>query len=156
MGESTGDFVGAHQSDRVDAQKYEATVVDIDVHKIRLLKMRYIDCLNDKDWLGLVDVLAEDAVVSYEDGTTNHRGRNAIIGYLRSGLETLRAVHAATNGVITIDDPGHAHGTWDLHFYWDDPWDNTSMRGQGVYSDRYVKVDGMWRIGFTGFVTTED
>lgn len=129
---------------------------NVDIREIRRLKGRYINCLNLKDWQGLADVLAENATVSYEDGKTNYQGRDAIIDYLRNGLETLTAFHTATNGAIALDGPHHAHGVWDLRFTWDDPWDNTSMHGRGVYSDRYVKLNDVWVIEFSGFATTQD
>ena len=157
MGERTHHLLGWYARDLADPRLQQAhSDADVDIHEIRLLKERYINCLNDKDWRGLVDILAEDATVSYEDGKTNYRGRDAIIDYLRNGLETLSAFHTATNGVIALDGQEHAHGIWDLRFTWDDPWDNTSMRGRGVYSDRYVKLNGNWMIEFSGFATTQD
>ncbi len=127
---------------------------DTEIEAIKQLKARYMACLNEKDWVGLVGVLARDASVSYEDGLTNHRGRNAIIGYLRDSLGLLNAVHTATNGLITLCDATSAEGTWDLHYDWHDPWDNTHLQGSAVYIDRYVKVDGVWLIKFTGFTSS--
>lgn len=132
------------------------TLITSEIEEIKRLKMRYMTCLNDKDWLGFVDILTEDASVSYENGETNYRGRNAIIGYLRNSLELLNAVHTASNGAVTLRNADSADGTWDLDYYWHDPWDNTSMRGRGVYTDRYVKRGGIWMIEFTGFVITQD
>jgi hypothetical protein len=113
------------------------------------LKSRYMECLNQKRWEELAGCLTEDAVASYESGHSL-QGRAAIIEYLRDSLGLLNAVHVASNPRVTLQDVSTATGIWDLRYRWHDPWDNTSLRGAGIYSDRYAKVGTAWLISFTG------
>ena len=127
---------------------------ELAIMSIKLVKARYMECINEKLWDGLVECLTPDASVAYENGRHTFFGRDDIIDYLRDNLALLDAIHIASNPRIALIDESTARGMWDLRFQWHDPWDNTSLHGAGVYSDRYVRHGGAWQISFTGFVLT--
>jgi hypothetical protein len=129
---------------------------DADVGAILALKARYITAINDKNWDDVGHCLAADASVAFEDGRYSYDGRAQIVEYLRASLDLIYAEHVASNPRISLGGPSEAQGDWDLSFAWHDPWDNTTLRGSGVYTDRYVKTDSGWVISFTGIALTTD
>jgi hypothetical protein len=134
------------------ARRPALTCQELDVMSIKLLKMQYMEGINEKRWDMLADCLAADASVAYENGRYCYEGRDAILEYLRESLGHLDAVHAASNGHIARESSTRASGLWDLRYQWHDPYDDTFLCGSGGYSDRYALIDGRWRITFTGFV----
>jgi bile-acid 7alpha-dehydratase len=121
-----------------------------DVAAIKLLKARYMEALNRKRWAELAACLTQDVSVAFEEGQRCFQGRAAVVEYLHDGLELLNAVHFASNPRIAVAGGRTATGVWNLRYRWHDPWDNTSLHGRGVYSDRYVKIGSSWLIAYTG------
>jgi hypothetical protein len=127
-----------------------------DVAAIKLLKARYMEALNRKRWAELAACLTQDVSVSFEGGQRCFEGPAAVVQYLQDGLDLLNAVHFASAPRIAVSGGRTATGVWNLRYRWHDPWDNTSLHGAGVYSDRYVKIGSSWLIAFTGITPADE
>jgi ketosteroid isomerase-like protein len=110
------------------------------------LKARYCRCLDTKDWAGYAAVYTEDAILDTEpSGGKRVAGRDALVAYVRSSISadtiTTHHVHAPE---IEIDGDT-ATGIWAMQDR--NIWPNgRKLLGFGHYHERYVRVDGAWRI----------
>ena len=129
------------------------------LEEIRLVKYRYLRCVDTKLWDEIGDTFTEDAAVDY--GTQAYgkplkmRGRDEIVEFFRKRLgPDILTVHAAGQPEITVDGDA-AQGTWSF----EDTVIATKYRvvitGAAFYQDRYERGgDGRWRIAHTGYVRT--
>ena len=76
----------------------------------------------------------------------------------RTDVVSLHQVHCPE---IDITGPSAARGIWYLHDYVVNPGEESGgmpgrsiLQGAGFYDDRYVKVDGEWKIQHTGYERT--
>ena len=124
----------------------------VELERIKQLKYRYARCLDQKDWDGVEDCFTEDATASY-GGTKPLEGREAILGFLRAGLESTSRIttHFVGQPEIELTGPGTAEGTWALHDQVIDTELGFNVRGASFYSDRYEKVRGVWLLAHTGY-----
>lgn len=132
------------------------------IEAIRSLKARYFRAMDTKDWSLLGQVFTEDAQADFRgadvDPATGESavpgatgavlaGREAIVAGLSAGLGDLVTVHAGFMPEIEVQDDTNASGIWamsDLLRFPDGPI--SELRGWGHYHERYVRVDGQWRI----------
>ena len=131
-----------------------ADLVEIDA--IKRLKYKYVRCLDQKLWDEIRDCFTEDAVASYSGGKYHFEGRDAIVGFLveSMGAEDFLSAHRVTQPEIDLIDDAHASGTWALVDEVLVKQHSVRVRGAAFYRDEYVKVDGGWRIGRTGYERT--
>ena len=133
-----------------DAEKIAA------IFEIYALKARYFRTMDNKDWAGLEATFAPDLISDFRD-STNHRdesllthGAAAYVSKLAPILEHIQTVHHGHMPEIIIETPDSATGIWamedklwvqegsELPFKW--------LHGYGHYHERYVRIDGAWRI----------
>lgn len=128
----------------------------VEQEKIRRLKHAYLRCLDQKTFDQLEDVFTEDAVASYSGGKYTHEGRAEIIGWLREkmGAETMLSSHRCSHPEIDLVSDTEATGVWALHDVVVESAFGVIIAGAAFYEDRYVKVDGQWRIAETGYKRT--
>jgi hypothetical protein len=128
----------------------------IDIHAIQQLKHRYLRCLDQKDWDTLRTCFVEDAQASYGGGAKELSGRDAIMAFLTEsmGSEGMLTSHRCTQPEIDLVGPGEATGTWALEDVVIHQDFGVTIHGASFYEDRYVKVDGEWRIASTGYKRT--
>ncbi|MBI5090510.1 MAG: nuclear transport factor 2 family protein [Actinobacteria bacterium] len=127
----------------------------IEIEAIKRLKYRYVRCIDLKLWDEIAETFTEDASVSYDSGRWETSGRDAIVEMLRVGLgpEVLSS-HTVHHPEIELTSPTTATGVWALQDFVFNRRLNTQLHGAAFYDDRYVKVDGAWRISFTGYTRT--
>jgi len=128
--------------------------MDLDeIEAIRQLKYRYFRFLDTKQFEALGELLTEDATTAYQSGELSYRGRHAIVAFLDEALGSADIVtqHNGHHPEITLTSPTTATGVWYLE-------DRVVVRamdfeiiGTLLYDDRYVKVDGEWKIEHTGY-----
>jgi hypothetical protein len=128
----------------------------IELEQIKRLKYKYVRCLDQKRWDEIVECFTEDAVAAYSGGKYSFDGRDAIVEFLRTSMGDagFLSSHRVTQPEIDLVDSSHATGTWALN---DEVLVNqhgVRVRGAAFYRDRYVKVDGAWRIASTGYDRT--
>jgi hypothetical protein len=128
----------------VDLQEIEA---------IRQLKYRYFRFLDTKRFTELGQLLTDDATSAYQSGELSYNGRDAIVAFLEESLGNADIVtmHNGHHPEIELTGPDTATGVWYLE-------DRVVVRamdleivGTLLYDDRYVKVDGQWKIQHTGY-----
>jgi hypothetical protein len=110
------------------------------------LKARYCRCLDTKDWDGYAAVYTEDAVLDTSPaGGLRVEGRDELVSYVRSSITedtiTTHHIHAPE---IEIDGD-KAKGIWAMQDR--NIWPSgRKLLGFGHYHERYVRVDGAWKI----------
>lgn len=125
--------------------------------EIHALKARYFRTMDTKDWAGLEATFAPDLVADFRhaaarpDESMLIHGAAAYVARLRPVLENVVTVHHGHMPEIALLSRTEATGIWamedklwvpegsDLPFRW--------MHGYGHYHERYVRLDGGWRIG---------
>lgn len=122
----------------------------IAIEELHRLKYRYLRALDLKLWDEFADTLAPDATAHYGD-RLDFTGRDAIVQYMSETVgRDIITVHHCHQPEIDVDGD-QATGRWAL----DDTVIITShravLRGAAFYEDRYVRLDGAWRIQHTGY-----
>ena len=119
---------------------------------IKEVKARYLRAVDEKDWAGLRETLADDARFDLM-GTQTIEGGDAFVAFTREVIEgrDARTVHRGHMPEIAIDGPTKARGQWTLVDYIEWPSDpetgeRRGMRGYGRYEEIYRKLDGAWKI----------
>jgi hypothetical protein len=128
----------------------------LDIHAIQQLKHRYLRCLDQKDWDTLRTCFVDDAQASYGGGAKELSGRDAIMAFLTEsmGSQGMLTSHRCTQPEIDLLGPDEATGTWALEDVVIHQDYGVTIHGASFYEDRYVKVDGDWRIASTGYKRT--
>jgi uncharacterized protein (TIGR02246 family) len=119
----------------------------VDDHEaIKQLKARYFRTMDTKDWAGMRDVFADDAVIdTTASGGRLIEGADEFMTFLRKTLADVVTVHHGHMPEITILSSSTASGIWALQdmLIWPD---GSRMYGYGHYHDSYEKFDGTWLI----------
>ena len=138
----------------------------IAIEDIRQLKARYFRCMDTKDWEGLAQVFAPDAVFDLREvGSTRHpvtgawtppfgddaevyRGHAAVLGMIRDAVAHRVTVHHGHMGEIEITSENTARAIWAM----EDVIVNAPgeaalyMHGMGHYHDDYMRLPAGWAI----------
>ncbi len=124
----------------------------VELRAIEALKYRYVRLIDTKEWDELETLFVPDATATYSDGKYSFEGRDAIMGFLRESMASTNMLtsHKVHQPEIRVDGDS-ASAMWALddvvvHLDY-----NITIRGAAIYSDRYVKVDGEWKIVHTGY-----
>ena len=128
----------------------------LDLHAIQRLKHRYLRCLDQKGWDELRTCFTPDAHASYGGGAKELDGVDAIMGFLveSMGSEGMLTSHRCTQPEIELLGGGEATGTWALEDVVIHQDFGVTIHGASFYEDRYVQVDGEWKIASTGYKRT--
>ena len=124
----------------------------VEIEKIKQLKARYFQLLDQKRWDEWKMVFCEDVTIdtTEEPGEEVLRGRETFRAYLPPILEGVQTVHHGHMPRIELTSPATATGTWSMedHLWWPpDKMDGRYMWGTGWYFEQYRKEeDGEWRI----------
>jgi hypothetical protein len=125
-----------------------------DIELIQQLKHRYFRALDRADWDLMRTVLAEDATTAYIGDTYRHelQGCENIIAFLSQTMNPNGvACHIGHHPEILVLSDTEAEGKWYLTDMYIDFRDDTILRGSAIYSDRYRKINGAWRVQHTGY-----
>jgi hypothetical protein len=128
----------------------------IEMEQIKLLKYAYFRCVDQKDWKGLAALFLPDVEVKYGGGSHSYTGRDTVIEWLRSSMDsdTFHTSHRASHPEIELLGPDSARAVWAFDDVVIDTTFDITIRGAGFYDDEYRKVDGRWRIAVTGYKRT--
>lgn len=126
-----------------------------DTEAIRNLQAKYQRCLDNRDFDGIASCFSEDATSSYGNGKMSYNGRDAITKFLADTMKlSLPSTHFIHGGEIDILSSTTATGKW----YLDDHIIATKffveLRGAAIYTNSYVKIDGVWYISHIGYERT--
>jgi len=124
-----------------------------EVEQIQKLKYRYFRHVDCKQFEALLELFAEGASTSYDSGRHVFEGKAAILDFFVTGLSNpnILTQHHGHHPEIELTSDSTASGIW----YMDDTVHiiehNRKVRGNGIYWDEYVKVDGEWKFQHTGY-----
>lgn len=123
-----------------------------ELEAIKRLKYKYLRCLDQKRWAELATCFTEDAKSSYGDGKYSFDGRDAIMSFLENAMpKTMLTSHRVHHPEIEFTSGTTATGIWALDDVVIETTGGVTIRGSAFYRDEYVKVDGEWKIGSTGY-----
>ncbi len=127
-----------------------------EIEAIKQLKYRYMRGIDEKRWDEIEACFVPDATCSYSGGKYAYDGREAIMKFLTEsmGRPTFLSSHRVHHPEIEITSDTSATGTWALEDYVIDEQHGLTIHGAAFYRDRYVKVDGAWKIQHTGYTRT--
>lgn len=125
----------------------------VEIELIKRVKYAYFRCLDLKQWDEIADLFTEDASCAYSAGAYSFEGREAIVDFFRRsmGRESFLSSHKAHHPEIDLTGPTTAVGVWALEDTVIDLQWGLDIRGAAFYEDRYVKVDGAWKIEHTAY-----
>ncbi|MCW2600218.1 MAG: SnoaL-like domain [Frankiales bacterium] len=123
-----------------------------DVYAIQKLKYAYCRFLDTKDFGSMCGLMTEDVTVTYGGGAITLTGRQAVEAYLSNamGSETMLSSHLVSHPEIEVTGDA-ATGRWALQDVVILEDFGMAIRGASLYEDRYVRVEGQWRIQHTGY-----
>lgn len=114
---------------------------------ISQVKARYCRTLDAKDWEAFADLFTED--FEWEGpGVDPIHGRDKFMAFIRQSIGEARTAHQVHLPEIDLNGD-EARVIWAMNDRntWDPPKDGTStLRGYGQYHERYVRVNGRWKI----------
>ena len=150
----------AEKSDEVDpspdliGRPAESIAELADIEAIRQLKHAYFRLLDSKQFEKLGELFVEDATTSYEGGNFAHHGRDEVVSFLSDSLGDRAIVHEhlGHHPEIILTGATTAVGSWYLHDRVIVAGADFELGGSAIYTDRYEKVDGAWRIRHTGYI----
>jgi hypothetical protein len=126
------------------------------IEAIKRLKYKYFRCLDSKLWEEMGEVLTDNATAAYDSGKYAYEGKPAIIEFLSSSLGDREVIskHMGHHPEITLTGSDRAEGIWYFEDYVIFQAAAMRLRGAGFYHDRYVQIDGEWKIEHTGYART--
>jgi 3-phenylpropionate/cinnamic acid dioxygenase small subunit len=114
---------------------------------ISQVKARYCRTLDTKDWDAFADLFTEDFTLDVPEVDTIH-GRDDAVAFIRASVGEARTAHQIHLPEIDLDGD-EARVIWAMQDRntWDPPRNGIStLRGYGQYHERYVRVNGTWKI----------
>ena len=125
----------------------------VELEAIKRLKYRYVRLIDTKGWDELETLFVPDATATYSDGKYSFDGRDAIMAFLRESMAstnmlTSHKVHQPEIERRRRPRDGDVGARGRRH-----PPRLQHARSAAPPStrDRYVKVDGEWKIEHTGY-----
>ena len=125
----------------------------VDLELCKRLKYAYCRLLDQKRFVELGELFVPDGTASYGGGAQNLTGRAAIVEFLvgAMGSTTMLSSHLVSHPEIDLVGADAATASWVLQDVVILQDFGLELRGASYYTDRYVRVDGSWRIEHTGY-----
>ena len=125
-----------------------------DVQAIEELRSKYLHALDTKRWDELEMTMAPNVTAAFSDGKHIFHGPKEITDHFKASMpDTGLALHQGHDPVIWFESGTTAYGKWYLQvnmiFTEGSPYCGTQIQGSSIYTDKYVKIDGQWRIADT-------
>ncbi|HIF94589.1 MAG TPA: nuclear transport factor 2 family protein [Myxococcales bacterium] len=132
-----------------------------EIEAIKQLKYKYMRCVDMKLWDELAETFIAEATCSYSAGHYSYEGRDAIIAWMKKGMDrdgfhSSHSVHHPEITLLAAEDAANdtwekAKGVWALEDIVIDTDHDIQISGAAFYEDRYVKDEGVWLIEHTGY-----
>jgi hypothetical protein len=123
------------------------------IELIKQLKARYFRFLDTGNFDGLETVFTADAIAYFKGGDYefNLNGMPALRKFYEDSFTPTKfGMHHGHHPEITVQGDG-ATGIWYLQDIFINLEQNYTLMGSALYNDKYVKVDGEWKIAYTGY-----
>lgn len=132
------------------------------IEQIKLLKSRYFQAVDEKDYDTIATLFTADAVVDFSGEPQHHVGHHGVVEGVADadswrvigGVEAGRVIATAVQDVVTVHQghdpqivvtgPSTARGRWTLHDQLEFP--EETMHGFGHYLEEYELRQGEWLI----------
>jgi len=116
----------------------------LEIEAIKRLKYKYMRCVDMKLWDEMAEVFVPEATAAYSAGRYSYEGRDAILAWLRKGMnrDAFHSSHRVHHPEIDLVAPDRATGIWALEDYVIDTEYDIVISGSAFYHDRYLKRDG--------------
>jgi len=116
-----------------------------DIEEIKKLKSRYMYCLNERDWDGVVDFYTEDAIVDF-GLFGKYEGKKEIEKFFKETFPPVTSftLHMSQDPIIEVDGD-RAKGKWNMHESLTVAEANKAAWGAATYDDEFVKEKGKWK-----------
>lgn len=123
-----------------------------DLRAIERLKYSYGRFLDTKDFASMCALMVDDVTVTYGGGAVSLTGRDTVQQWLSGAMANPKMLtsHVFSHPVIDVDGDS-ARASWALQDIVILEDADLVIRGASYYDDRYVRVDGDWRIQHTGY-----
>ena len=125
-----------------------------DIEEIKRLKHRYFRCIDMANLTELAELLHEDVTVDFVGGTYRFQltGRDEYVRMIGQAFHAeFVGQHNGHHPEIDVLSETEATGVWYLSDVALNLRSNVSTSGSSLYRDRYVKVDGVWKIRETAY-----
>ena len=127
-----------------------------EIEAIKALKYKYMRSIDCKLWDVMRECFTPDATTAYSGGKYSFEGIDAIMNFMTESMSrgSFLSSHRVHHPEIQLTSDTTATGTWALEDYVVDTKHDLTIHGAAFYEDRYVKVDGDWKIQHTGYERT--
>lgn len=123
-----------------------------DIEEIRYLQAKYQRCLDSRDFDGLAECFADDAISSYGDGKMSYKGKDEIIKFLADVMSIkMPSTHLIHGGEIDWIDPNNAKAKWYLEDHLVHQTYLVKLHGAAIYHIEYKKINDKWLISSIGY-----
>lgn len=125
-----------------------------DLEEIRTLKHRYYRAIDTADEALLSGLFTEDVTVEYRGGSylVRLQGRANMLDFLMSSFHSdAVAMHHGHMPDIGFTGEDSAEGLWYLEDVYISLERKEITAGSAIYRDRYLRVDGQWKIANTEY-----
>ncbi|KUR81060.1 nuclear transport factor 2 family protein [Novosphingobium sp. Fuku2-ISO-50] len=125
-----------------------------DIEEIKVLKHRYFRGIDTGDAALLSNLFTEDVAVTYNGGTykVSLSGRAAMLEFLANAFHSgAAAMHIGLMPEITVTGDNSATGIWTLQDVFIDLEKDAHTFGTAIYTDRYRREGGVWKIEATWY-----
>lgn len=144
------------------AETVDPLVALMNIERIRLLKARYLQAVDEKNYGVIREVFTADAIVDFSGEPQHHVGHHGVSDEVLSGppwvaiggqaaadviagaVGDIITVHHGHDPRIYVSSADRAVGLWSLYDRLEYPQE--TMHGYGQYHESYVVEDGVWRI----------
>ena len=123
------------------------------IELIKQLKARYFRFVDTCDLDGLKTVFTDDGQAFFKGGDYEFslQGWEQLEAFYKDSFTPTKfGMHTGHHPEITVDGDT-ATGIWYLQDIFINLETRTTIIGSALYNDQYVKVDGVWRIQYTGY-----
>jgi hypothetical protein len=125
-----------------------------DTEAVKRVKYRYFRCIDTANLTELAELIHEDVEVDLIGGTYRFqtRGRDNYVRMIGNAFHAdFIGIHNGHHPEIDILSETEAKGLWYLSDVAMDLTTKVATVGSALYRDRYVKVDGAWKIRETQY-----
>lgn len=128
----------------------------VDIELIKRCKYAYLRLVDQHRFDDLHTVMTDDCTAAYSDGAYSFDDLSGIVAFLHEnmGRTEFLSSHACHHPEIDVFADDTATGVWKLEDSVIVADFGVNLRGAAFYEDRYVKVDGVWKISHTGYSRT--